>query len=177
MPYMSFIYFVHGNVKEKHRSESLNKHHTLPCKMFGTTNCLPLITARSQELKKKISARQVFSLHVFPGMKYLLLFFCTTYCSLMACLHVPACDNSTQCPVLCLQEILMERFSGNAPGVNSLQPGDLFDVALSKKDSSLGLSVTVLFDKVFTLFLFFPFPLISPLFAGLILLGFGPLSC
>lgn len=52
----------------------------------------------------------------------------------------------------------MESFSGNAPGVNSLQPGDLFDVALSKKDSSLGLSVTVLFDKVFTLSLFFPFP-------------------
>lgn len=51
----------------------------------------------------------------------------------------------------------MESFSGNAPGVNSLQPGDLFDVALSKKDSSLGLSVTVLFDKVFTLFVF-PFP-------------------
>lgn len=58
----------------------------------------------------------------------------------------------------CLQEIIMESFSGNAPGVNSLQPGDLFDVALSKKDSSLGLSVTVLFDKVFTLSLFFPFP-------------------
>lgn len=52
----------------------------------------------------------------------------------------------------------MESFSGNAPGVNSLQPGDLFDVALSKKDSSLGLSVTVLFDKVFTLSLFFPSP-------------------
>lgn len=48
----------------------------------------------------------------------------------------------------------MESFSGNAPGVNSLQPGDLFDVALSKKDSSLGLSVTVLFEKVFTLFVF-----------------------
>uniref|UniRef100_H3C1Z1 Tyrosine-protein phosphatase non-receptor type 13 n=1 Tax=Tetraodon nigroviridis TaxID=99883 RepID=H3C1Z1_TETNG len=51
--------------------------------------------------------------------------------------HVPACRNSPRCPVLCLQEIIMERFSGNAPG-----PGDLFDVALSKKDSSLGLSVT-----------------------------------
>lgn len=51
----------------------------------------------------------------------------------------------------------MESFSGNAQGVNSLQPGDLFDVALSKKDSSLGLSVTVLFDKVFTLFVF-PLP-------------------
>ncbi|XP_011602895.2 tyrosine-protein phosphatase non-receptor type 13 isoform X2 [Takifugu rubripes] len=45
------------------------------------------------------------------------------------------------------KEIIMESFSGNAPGVNSLQPGDLFDIALSKKDSSLGLSVTVLFDK------------------------------
>lgn len=60
----------------------------------------------------------------------------------------------------------MENFSGYAPGVSSLQPGDLFDVALSKTDSSLGLSVTVLFDKVFTLSLFFPFPLISSLVAG-----------
>uniref|UniRef100_A0A6Q2Z351 Protein tyrosine phosphatase non-receptor type 13 n=1 Tax=Esox lucius TaxID=8010 RepID=A0A6Q2Z351_ESOLU len=32
-------------------------------------------------------------------------------------------------------------------GVSSLSPGDLFDVELSKKDSSLGISVTVLFGK------------------------------
>lgn len=58
----------------------------------------------------------------------------------------------------------MENLNGNAPGVNSLQPGELFDVELSKKDSSLGLSVTVLFGKVFTLSLFCslsPPPLIS----------------
>ncbi|XP_041914622.1 tyrosine-protein phosphatase non-receptor type 13 isoform X6 [Alosa sapidissima] len=36
----------------------------------------------------------------------------------------------------------MGNLSGNAPGVNSLQPGDLFDVELSKIDSSLGISVT-----------------------------------
>lgn len=51
----------------------------------------------------------------------------------------------------------MENVNGNAPGVNSLRPGDLFDVELSKKDSSLGISVTVLFGKVFMLSLFFPF--------------------
>lgn len=51
----------------------------------------------------------------------------------------------------------MENVNGNAPGVNSLHPGDLFDVKLLKKDSSLGLSVTVLFGKVFTLSLFWPF--------------------
>uniref|UniRef100_A0A8C1AN09 Protein tyrosine phosphatase non-receptor type 13 n=1 Tax=Cyprinus carpio carpio TaxID=630221 RepID=A0A8C1AN09_CYPCA len=33
------------------------------------------------------------------------------------------------------------------PSINSLQPGDLFDVELSKIDSSLGISVTVLFGK------------------------------
>ncbi|XP_029548276.1 tyrosine-protein phosphatase non-receptor type 13 isoform X3 [Salmo trutta] len=32
--------------------------------------------------------------------------------------------------------------SGNVPGVSSLSPGDVFDVELSKKDSSLGISVT-----------------------------------
>ncbi|XP_046900332.1 tyrosine-protein phosphatase non-receptor type 13 isoform X2 [Hypomesus transpacificus] len=42
---------------------------------------------------------------------------------------------------------IMEKLSGKDPGVNSLQPGDLFDVELSKKDSSLGISVTVLFGK------------------------------
>lgn len=52
----------------------------------------------------------------------------------------------------------MENLNGNVPGVNSLRPGELFDVELSKKDSSLGISVTVLFGKVFTLSLFCPFP-------------------
>ncbi|XP_058270709.1 tyrosine-protein phosphatase non-receptor type 13 isoform X2 [Hemibagrus wyckioides] len=37
--------------------------------------------------------------------------------------------------------------SDSVPAVNSLQPGDLFDVELSKIDSSLGISVTVLFGK------------------------------
>lgn len=50
----------------------------------------------------------------------------------------------------------MENLNGNAPGVNSLRPGELFDVELSKKDSSLGISVTVLFGKVFTISLFCP---------------------
>ncbi|XP_015195598.2 tyrosine-protein phosphatase non-receptor type 13 isoform X2 [Lepisosteus oculatus] len=36
----------------------------------------------------------------------------------------------------------MEKLSGNAQGVNDLKPGDLFDVHLSKKDNSLGISVT-----------------------------------
>ncbi|XP_017347794.1 tyrosine-protein phosphatase non-receptor type 13 isoform X2 [Ictalurus punctatus] len=35
-----------------------------------------------------------------------------------------------------------DRLSGNGPAVNSLQPGELFDVELSKIDSSLGISVT-----------------------------------
>uniref|UniRef100_A0A671RBR6 Tyrosine-protein phosphatase non-receptor type 13 n=1 Tax=Sinocyclocheilus anshuiensis TaxID=1608454 RepID=A0A671RBR6_9TELE len=35
-----------------------------------------------------------------------------------------------------------ETLSANSPEVNSLQPGDLFDVELSKIDSSLGISVT-----------------------------------
>lgn len=70
----------------------------------------------------------------------------------------------------------MENVNGNAPGVSSLHPGELFDIELSKKDSGLGLSVTVLFDKVFTLSLFFPlFPLI-PSLLGFTLLGFGLLS-
>uniref|UniRef100_A0A3Q1FT41 Tyrosine-protein phosphatase non-receptor type 13 n=1 Tax=Acanthochromis polyacanthus TaxID=80966 RepID=A0A3Q1FT41_9TELE len=37
---------------------------------------------------------------------------------------------------------IMENLNGNAPGVNSLRPGELFDIELSKKDSSLGISVT-----------------------------------
>lgn len=36
-----------------------------------------------------------------------------------------------------------------------LKPGDIFDVELAKNDSGLGISVTVLFDKVFSSFLFF----------------------
>lgn len=52
----------------------------------------------------------------------------------------------------------MENLNGNASGVNSLQPGELYDIELSKKDSSLGLSVTVLFGKVFTLFVLPPLP-------------------
>lgn len=36
-----------------------------------------------------------------------------------------------------------------------LKPGDIFEVELAKKDNGLGISVTVLFDKVFRCFLFF----------------------
>uniref|UniRef100_A0A8C1RR66 Tyrosine-protein phosphatase non-receptor type 20 n=1 Tax=Cyprinus carpio TaxID=7962 RepID=A0A8C1RR66_CYPCA len=43
--------------------------------------------------------------------------------------------------------IVTETLSASSPEVNSLQPGDLFDVELSKIDSSLGISVTVLFGK------------------------------
>ncbi|XP_077478794.1 tyrosine-protein phosphatase non-receptor type 13 isoform X2 [Stigmatopora argus] len=35
-----------------------------------------------------------------------------------------------------------EQLNGNASGVSSLRPGELFDIELSKKDSSLGISVT-----------------------------------
>lgn len=52
----------------------------------------------------------------------------------------------------------MDRLSDSGPAVNSLQPGDLFDVELSKIDSSLGISVTVLFGKVFTLSFISPPP-------------------
>ncbi|KAG7241129.1 hypothetical protein INR49_025872 [Caranx melampygus] len=45
------------------------------------------------------------------------------------------------------KEYITENLNGNAPGVNSLRPGELFDIELSKKDSSLGISVTVLFGK------------------------------
>ncbi|XP_050949422.1 tyrosine-protein phosphatase non-receptor type 13 isoform X3 [Labeo rohita] len=38
--------------------------------------------------------------------------------------------------------IVAENLSASSPEVNSLQPGDLFDVELSKIDSSLGISVT-----------------------------------
>ncbi|XP_012735223.2 tyrosine-protein phosphatase non-receptor type 13 isoform X3 [Fundulus heteroclitus] len=40
------------------------------------------------------------------------------------------------------KESITENVNGNGPGVSSLRPGDLFDVELSKKDSSLGINVT-----------------------------------
>uniref|UniRef100_A0A671VAH9 Protein tyrosine phosphatase non-receptor type 13 n=1 Tax=Sparus aurata TaxID=8175 RepID=A0A671VAH9_SPAAU len=49
-------------------------------------------------------------------------------------------SNTVECR--CVTENIMENLNGNASGVNSLCPGELFDVELSKKDSSLGLSVT-----------------------------------
>lgn len=33
-----------------------------------------------------------------------------------------------------------------------LKPGDIFEVELAKNDNGLGISVTVLFDKVFVVF-------------------------
>ncbi|XP_055009730.1 tyrosine-protein phosphatase non-receptor type 13 isoform X3 [Boleophthalmus pectinirostris] len=54
---------------------------------------------------------------------------------------------SSQNKSMTKKECIMENVNGNAPGVNSLRPGDLFDAELSKKDSSLGISVTVLFGK------------------------------
>ncbi|XP_068429722.1 tyrosine-protein phosphatase non-receptor type 13 isoform X3 [Clinocottus analis] len=51
-------------------------------------------------------------------------------------------SSSTQEKLKVKKEHMMESFNGNAPGVNSLCPGELFDVELSKKDSSLGISVT-----------------------------------
>ncbi|XP_005161523.1 tyrosine-protein phosphatase non-receptor type 13 isoform X5 [Danio rerio] len=42
---------------------------------------------------------------------------------------------------------ITETLSASSPDVNSLHPGDLFDIELSKIDSSLGISVTVLFGK------------------------------
>ncbi|XP_034080001.1 tyrosine-protein phosphatase non-receptor type 13 isoform X2 [Gymnodraco acuticeps] len=55
--------------------------------------------------------------------------------------------SSSQEKLKIQKENIMESCNGNAPGVNSLCPGELFDVELSKKDSSLGISVTVLFGK------------------------------
>ncbi|XP_067429604.1 tyrosine-protein phosphatase non-receptor type 13 isoform X4 [Thunnus thynnus] len=55
--------------------------------------------------------------------------------------------SSSQEKLKVKKEYIMENLNGNAPGVNSLRPGELFDVELSKKDSSLGISVTVLFGK------------------------------
>ncbi|XP_029300325.1 tyrosine-protein phosphatase non-receptor type 13 isoform X2 [Cottoperca gobio] len=50
--------------------------------------------------------------------------------------------SSSQEKLKVKKEYIMENVNGNAPGVNSLRPGELFDVELSKKDSSLGISVT-----------------------------------
>ncbi|XP_041815653.1 tyrosine-protein phosphatase non-receptor type 13 isoform X2 [Chelmon rostratus] len=50
--------------------------------------------------------------------------------------------SSSQEKLKVKKEYIMENLNGNAPGVNSLRPGELFDVELSKKDSSLGISVT-----------------------------------
>lgn len=52
--------------------------------------------------------------------------------------------------------IVTETLSASSPEVNSLHPGDLFDIELSKIDSSLGISVTVLFGKVSALSFFSP---------------------
>ncbi|XP_029921102.1 tyrosine-protein phosphatase non-receptor type 13 isoform X2 [Myripristis murdjan] len=50
--------------------------------------------------------------------------------------------SSSQEKLKLKKECIMENLSGNAPGVNSLRPGELYDIELSKKDSSLGISVT-----------------------------------
>uniref|UniRef100_A0A8C4F8Q1 Tyrosine-protein phosphatase non-receptor type 13 n=1 Tax=Dicentrarchus labrax TaxID=13489 RepID=A0A8C4F8Q1_DICLA len=50
--------------------------------------------------------------------------------------------SSSQEKLKVKKDYIMENLNGNAPGVNSLHPGELFDVELSKKDSSLGISVT-----------------------------------
>ncbi|XP_029371223.1 tyrosine-protein phosphatase non-receptor type 13 isoform X2 [Echeneis naucrates] len=50
--------------------------------------------------------------------------------------------SSSQEKLKVKKEYIMENFNGNGPGVNSLHPGELFDIELSKKDSSLGISVT-----------------------------------
>ncbi|XP_023264404.1 tyrosine-protein phosphatase non-receptor type 13 isoform X5 [Seriola lalandi dorsalis] len=50
--------------------------------------------------------------------------------------------SSSQEKLKVKKEYIMENLNGNAPGVNSLCPGELFDIELSKKDSSLGISVT-----------------------------------
>ncbi|KAM6902666.1 tyrosine-protein phosphatase non-receptor type 13 isoform 2-T2 [Xenentodon cancila] len=55
--------------------------------------------------------------------------------------------SSSQEKMKVKKEHITENVNDNAPGVSSLHPGDLFDVELSKKDSSLGISVTVLFGK------------------------------
>uniref|UniRef100_A0AAQ4RUM0 Protein tyrosine phosphatase non-receptor type 13 n=1 Tax=Gasterosteus aculeatus aculeatus TaxID=481459 RepID=A0AAQ4RUM0_GASAC len=60
--------------------------------------------------------------------------------------------SSSQEKVKVRKEYNMENVNGNVPEVNSLCPGELFDVELSKKDSSLGISVTVLMVRVKKLF-------------------------
>ncbi|KAM3599920.1 uncharacterized protein V6R79_013813 [Siganus canaliculatus] len=50
--------------------------------------------------------------------------------------------SSSQEKLKVKKEYIMENLNGNALGVNSLRPGELFDVELSKKDSNLGISVT-----------------------------------
>ncbi|XP_023136642.2 tyrosine-protein phosphatase non-receptor type 13 isoform X2 [Amphiprion ocellaris] len=50
--------------------------------------------------------------------------------------------SSSQEKMKVKKEYIMENLNGNAPGVNSLRAGELFDIELSKKDSSLGISVT-----------------------------------
>uniref|UniRef100_A0A8D3A1S3 Tyrosine-protein phosphatase non-receptor type 13 n=1 Tax=Scophthalmus maximus TaxID=52904 RepID=A0A8D3A1S3_SCOMX len=50
--------------------------------------------------------------------------------------------SSSQEKLKVKKEHILENLNGNAPGVNSLRPGELFDIELSKKDSSLGISVT-----------------------------------
>uniref|UniRef100_A0A672HGH2 Protein tyrosine phosphatase non-receptor type 13 n=1 Tax=Salarias fasciatus TaxID=181472 RepID=A0A672HGH2_SALFA len=55
--------------------------------------------------------------------------------------------SSSQDKLKVKKEHLMENLNGNAPVVSSLRPGELFDIELSKIDSSLGISVTVLFGK------------------------------
>lgn len=64
----------------------------------------------------------------------------------------------------------MENVNGNASGVSSLHPGELYDIELSKIDSSLGISVTVLFGKVSSFFdFFFPLPFLSFLCSAFVL--------
>ncbi|CAN9504277.1 unnamed protein product [Ophioblennius macclurei] len=50
--------------------------------------------------------------------------------------------SSSQDKLKVKKEHLMENLNGNAPVVNGLHPGELFDIELSKIDSSLGISVT-----------------------------------
>ncbi|XP_024155608.1 tyrosine-protein phosphatase non-receptor type 13 isoform X2 [Oryzias melastigma] len=55
--------------------------------------------------------------------------------------------SSSQEKVKVKKECFTENVNGNASGVSSLHPGELYDIELSKIDSSLGISVTVLFGK------------------------------
>uniref|UniRef100_A0A3B3D762 Protein tyrosine phosphatase non-receptor type 13 n=1 Tax=Oryzias melastigma TaxID=30732 RepID=A0A3B3D762_ORYME len=51
--------------------------------------------------------------------------------------------SSSQEKVKVKKECFTENVNGNASGVSSLHPGELYDIELSKIDSSLGISVTV----------------------------------